>query len=107
MRKFLLVCLIALLAVSAFAGGSGEKAAKGSDMPKEITVAIPALPATMEPGKEVLVSMYRVFMNVYDNLIVTDYENNTGMVPALAESWKQIDSQTHEVHLRKGVKFDN
>ena len=51
LRKILLVCLIALLAVSAFAGGSGEKAAKCSDMPKEITVAIPALPATMEPGK--------------------------------------------------------
>ncbi|MBP5692972.1 MAG: hypothetical protein J6W86_04610, partial [Bacteroidales bacterium] len=76
-------------------------------MPKEITVAIPALPATMEPGKEVLVSMYRVFMNVYDNLIFTDYQNNTGMMPGLAESWKQIDSQTLEVYLRKGVKFHN
>lgn len=107
MKKLLLVCLIALLAVNVFAGGSGEKAAKGSAMPKEITVAIPALPATMEPGKEVLVSMYRVFMNVYDNLIFTDYQNNTGMIPGLAESWKQIDSQTLEVYLRKGVKFHN
>ena len=46
-------------------------------------------------------------MNVYDNLIVTDYQNNTGMIPCLAESWKQIDSQTLEVYLRKGVKFHN
>ncbi|MCQ2604106.1 MAG: ABC transporter substrate-binding protein [Spirochaetia bacterium] len=94
------------MALNVFATGTGETAPAASG-PKEITVAIPALPATIEPGKEVLVSMYRVFMNMYDTLITTDYQNNTGMVPCLAESWDQVDSQTLIVKLRKGVKFHN
>lgn len=107
MKRFLICILMLCVATSLFAAGTGEAKAADAAAPKEITVAIPALPATMEPGKEVLVSMYRVFMNMYDTLITTDYQNNTGMVPCLAESWEQIDATTLEVKLRKGVKFHN
>ena len=104
MKKFLLTCLMLFVALSLFAGGSGEKAAKNVD---EIVVAVPALPATMEPGdiSNQTVAMYKVFLNMYDTLIKIDYKNNTGTKPGLAESWKRIDDTTLELYLRKGVKF--
>ena len=74
---------------------------------EEIVIAVPALPATMEPGdiSNQTVAMYKVFMNMYDTLIKIDYKNNTGTEPGLAESWKRIDDTTLELYLRKGAKF--
>ena len=104
MKKFLLTCLMLFVALSLFAGGSGEK--KGNAV-EEVVIAVPALPATMEPGdnSNQTVAMYKVFMNMYDTLIKIDYKNNTGIKPGLAESWKRIDDTTLELYLRKGVKF--
>ena len=104
MKRLLMLCLMLFVAFCLFAGGSGEKAAKNVD---EIVVAVPALPATMEPGdiSNQTVAMYKVFLNMYDTLIKIDYKNNTGTKPGLAESWKRIDDTTLELYLRKGVKF--
>ena len=92
------------VALSLFAGASGEKKGKAVE---EIVIAVPALPATMEPGdiSNQTVAMYKVFMNMYDTLIKIDYKNNTGTEPGLAESWKRIDDTTLELYLRKGAKF--
>ena len=58
MKKFLLTCLMLFVALSLFAGGSGEK--KGNAV-EEVVIAVPALPATMEPGdnSNQTVAMYR------------------------------------------------
>src|SRR5579862_449595 len=41
--------------------------------------------------------------NVYDTLVTRD--QNLKLVAGLAESWKLIDPNTWEFHLRRGVKF--
>lgn len=104
MKKVLLTCLMLSVALSCFAVGSGEQT---NAVPKNLVVAVPALPDTMEPGdiSNQTVAMYRIFMNMYDTLIKFDYKNNTGMQPCLAESWTQVDEKTLDVNLRKGVKF--
>lgn len=104
MKRILLTSFMLLVALTLFAGGSSEK--KGNAV-EELIVAVPALPATMEPGdiSNQTIAMYKVFMNMYDTLIKVDYKNNTGVKPALAESWKRIDDTTLELYLRKGVKF--
>jgi peptide/nickel transport system substrate-binding protein len=43
---------------------------------------------------------------VFDSLVSFDYANRK-VVPALAESWTQIDPLTYEFKLRKDVKFHN
>ncbi|MBO7048963.1 MAG: hypothetical protein J6W68_03570 [Spirochaetia bacterium] len=104
MKKTLLVCLMLSVAFCLYAGGSGEKKGKAVE---EIVVAVPALPATLDPGdnSNQTIAMYKVFMNMYDTLIKIDYRNNTGTEPGLAESWKRIDDTTMELYLRKGAKF--
>ena len=104
MKKLLLVCLMLFVAFSLVAGGSGEKSTKTVD---EIVVAVPALPSHIEPGvvSHHSIAMYKVFMNMFDTLIMIDYRNNTGIKPGLAESWKWLDGTTLELYLRKGVKF--
>ena len=71
MKKFLLVCLMLFVALSLFAGASGEKKGKAVE---EIVIAVPALPATMEPGdiSNQTVAMYKVFMKMYDTIIKID-----------------------------------
>lgn len=104
MKKVLMTCLMLMLAFNVFAAANAEQAPKNVD---ELVVAVPALPATLEPAdiSNATVAMYRVFMNMFDTLISFDYKNNTGIKPGLAESWKQIDDTTLELYLRKGVKF--
>ncbi len=45
MKKFLLTCLMLFVALSLFAGGSGEK--KGNAV-EEVVIAVPALPSWSE-----------------------------------------------------------
>ena len=104
MKRILFVCLMLFVALSLFAGGSGEKKDKAVE---EIVVAVPALPSFIEPGAVTNqnIALYKVFMNIFDTLITVDYKNNTGVKPGLAESWKWLDDTTLELYLRKGVKF--
>ena len=46
-----------------------------------------------------------IVFNVFEHLIDLDKDGN--MVPGLATSWRWLDEQTLEVHLRQGVKFHN
>lgn len=105
MKKLFMFFLMICIVCSVFAAGSREKKEKTGI--KELVIAVPSLPPTLEPGdiSNQAVEMYRIFMNMYDTLITFDYKNNTGMRPALAESWKQLDEKTLELKLRKGVKF--
>jgi len=109
MRKvsiLILVVIFLLPVCGVFATGSGEKS--GSGKLSTINVAVPAFPDVLNPAAPVLnLSMYRVCYNIFNNLIEYDFKNDKGLLPALAESWKQIDGKTLEVKLRKGVKFHN
>ena len=108
--KTLLIVLILIASTSLYAGGKKEKADLQEVSQKKIenfVVGIQKLPATLEPGKEINVAMYRVGYSIFDKLIEFDFKNNSGLIPKLAESWEQIDDKTLLVNLRKGVKFHN
>ena len=108
--KTLLVVLILIASTSLYAGGKKEKAdlqEVSQEKIENFVVGIQKLPATLEPGKEINVAMYRVGYSIFDKLIEFDFKNNSGLIPKLAESWEQIDDKTLLVNLRKGVTFHN
>ena len=108
--KTISIVLMIAFSFCLFAGGKSEKAdASGSEKKaiEDLVVAVQKLPATLEPGKEINVAMYRVGYSIFDKLIDYDFKNNTGLVPKLAESWEQTDPMTLHMKLRKGVKFHN
>ncbi len=112
MKKFLILFLTAIFLLpicGVFAAGSPEKKVESvkSDKISTLNVAIPAVPDTLEPGVTLTIAMYRVSYNIFNNLIEYDFKGDKGLMPALAESWKQIDGKTLEVKLKKGVKFHN
>ena len=100
-----------LLPALLFAGGAQEGPAEGAKKAaagvEPLVVAISALPETLEPGTPTTQAMYRVSYNLFNNLIEFDFKGDKGLVPALAESWQQVDGKTLEVKLRKGVLFHN
>lgn len=76
-----------------------------ADDKNTLIVAQSAEAKTMDPAASNDVPSHRVFLNIYDTLIQRDKEGN--LVPALAESWEQLDPLTLKLNLRKGVKFHN
>jgi peptide/nickel transport system substrate-binding protein len=61
--------------------------------------------ATLDPHQTTTMSDYNVINHVCDGLVRRDLDMK--IIPDLAESWKTIDSLTHEFKLRRGVKFHN
>ena len=108
MKKIIILLSIIIIGILVL-GCSGKSA--GTSSPGKmstINIAIPALPDnSLEPGKSFTIAMYRVSYNIFNNLIEYDFKGDKGLMPALAESWKQIDEKTMEVKLRKGIKFHN
>jgi peptide/nickel transport system substrate-binding protein len=96
--------LLAACAPSAAPGaapaGEGSAAAR-----TDLRVALSAEPGFMNP---VMVTSDRSFSKigwqVYDSLVVYDYETNT-VKPQLATDWQQKDELTWEFKLREGVQF--
>ncbi len=70
-----------------------------------VVVAQNADAKSMDPTASNDVPSHRVYLNIYDTLIERD--TNMKLVPALAESWEQVDPLTLVLHLRKDVKFHN
>lgn len=70
-----------------------------------VVVAQNADAKSMDPTTSNDVPSHRVYLNIYDTLIERD--TNMKLVPALAESWEQVDPLTLVLHLRKDVKFHN
>lgn len=70
-----------------------------------LIIAQPAEAKSLDPVVSNDVPSHRVFLNIYDTLIQRDKDGK--LVPALAESWEQVDPLTLVLHLRKGVKFHN
>lgn len=107
MKKITLLMCTAFLCIAPLIFAGGTKEAPKSEKLSTINVAVPALPDTLEPGQTITVAMYRVSYNIFNNLVEFDFKGNAGLMPALAESWKQVDGKTLEVKLRQGVKFHN
>lgn len=105
--KSISIVLMIIISLSLYAGGKKEPSENKKEGIENFVVGIQKLPATLEPGVEINVAMYRIGYNIFDKLIEFDYKNNTGLVGKLAESWEQIDDKTLLVNLRKGVKFHN
>lgn len=70
-----------------------------------ITIAHWEEPTTLDPQAQGKMSCGAVTTQIYDTLVTLD--DNKSPVPALAESWEQIDDTTFRFHLREGVKFHN
>ncbi|MHA3979387.1 ABC transporter substrate-binding protein [Halovulum sp. GXIMD14794] len=83
-----------------------------ADERPDIVVAVPDLPPTLEPAKELSNIGTRITYDIFDTLIRRDFlssEDGSGaaLVPSLAESWEWLDDRTLELTLRDGVKFHN
>jgi len=72
---------------------------------KQVIVAADEIPKQLDPLRYQIYAGFRVMINLYDTLIMTDYKNNGKLIPGLATSWKRIDDKTLELTLRPGVKF--
>jgi peptide/nickel transport system substrate-binding protein len=90
---------------AAFAANTGAKR-------PDFTVAVAALPATLEPARELSNVGTRVTYSVFDTLIRRDFLGSpdgggSDLKPHLATSWERVSPSELIVHLRKGVKFHN
>ena len=86
--------------------------ASAADSRPDLVVAVAEIPEGLEPSKELSNMGTRITYNIFDTLIRRDFlADGSGtaskLVPGLAESWKRIDNNGIELHLRKGVKFHN
>lgn len=78
----------------------------------DFTVAVAALPATLEPARELSNVGTRVTYSIFDTLIRRDFlgtpdGGGSAMKPHLATSWERVSPSELIVKLRQGVKFHN
>jgi peptide/nickel transport system substrate-binding protein len=72
----------------------------------EIVIAIGGDPSTLDPQVADDGNERAVNDNVYETLIARN-SKTMELVPALAESWEELDDVTWQLKLRQGVKFHN
>jgi peptide/nickel transport system substrate-binding protein len=58
---------------------------------------------TLDPANHRKRETETIIRNIYDGLLTRD--SKMKVVPELAESWTQVDPQTYDFKIRKGVKF--
>lgn len=100
----------AMLAVCA----SALSAAHADDKRPDLTVAVNAQPANLDPAETPFAANFRVTYSVFDTLIRRDFLAEIGdpqrgltLAPSLATEWKRLDDRTLELKLRHGVHFHN
>jgi peptide/nickel transport system substrate-binding protein len=109
MKKFLILVLLVTLAIQAYATGSKEteavKTGTGTAK-KEISIA-PSLGFTsMDVQVTTSATDKSVYVMVFDTLVARDSDSGE-IVPALAESWRQVSDRKLEFKLRRNVSFHN
>jgi len=72
----------------------------------KVVIVIGGDPSTLDPQLADDGNERAVNDNIYETLIARD-SKTMKLVPALAESWEQVDDTTWRFTLRKGVKFHN
>jgi peptide/nickel transport system substrate-binding protein len=80
-----------------------------ADQRPGITIAVQkiSISNTLESLREVSNVGQRTMSLFTESLMEVDWTFGLGMVPRVAESWRQIDGKTLEVTLRQGVKLHN
>ncbi len=91
---------VLLAALCAAAGG----AAHAADARPDVTVAVNALPVSLEPAVNTGNVSVRVNYSIFDTLIRRDFASGK-LVPSLAVSWERSSPSALDVKLRRGVKF--
>ncbi len=102
MRVALLVRLTSLLLLITLVSGCNLHRDPASLM---LAVAVPELPATLDPHRDPRQGGRSVHAAVFDALTTIDPDGT--LKPALAESWQPIGPTTWEFKLRRGVRFSN
>ncbi len=92
-------------AAAAAAGTIPASAARAQAAPRSIVVALPVYPVTMAPVLNNFTPTLRTQYNVFDTLLMLDFQNNMAVQPGLAETWRRVDDRTMELQLRSGVRF--
>jgi peptide/nickel transport system substrate-binding protein len=97
-RGILLVVLVILFTICA--GPASAASEQGT-----VTIVLPAEPRSLDPGESVLSDEGKVMVkNILEPLTEISPVDST-ITPRLALSWKQLDGNTWQFALRKGVKF--
>lgn len=82
-------------------------AATGLANAQSLDIAIQENPLVLDP---ILIQnniAYRVLPNVFDTLIMVDYQDGQKLKPSLATEWTLVDPRTLELKLRQDVKFQD
>lgn len=83
--------------------GSAIVAASAPAHAADLRLALSSSPSAMDPQFHNLAANLSTSQNVFDSLVRMDADSR--ITPSLAESWKRIDDQSWEFHLRPGVTF--
>lgn len=107
MKTFkLMAILIALsLVFSSCSSPSAKEEVLGKDDKDTLVVAAAADARSIDPHGAGDSSSVMAVVPVIETLVANDAEG--ALVPALAESWEQMDNKSWKFNLRKGVKFHN
>jgi ABC-type transport system substrate-binding protein len=97
------------IAAGSLAGGAKAASRRSAATPirrgGRIIWALEQDPVHVAPFGAILTSNHWGKQAAYDSLV--EWDRNLNLKPALAESWKIVDSKTILFNLRKGVKFHN
>ena len=77
----------------------------GAAQAQELKVGLSAEPSAMDPHFHNLTPNNSLLRHIFDRLI--DQDENQGLRPDLALSWRAVDDKTWEFKLRPGVKFSD
>jgi len=77
--------------------------ARAQDAAGNLTMAVSAPPASIDPHYYTLTPSIMLSSHIFDRLVQRDA--NSRLEPGLAESWRLVDDTTWEFKLRPGVKF--
>lgn len=106
MKKFLalILCMLMVLSLAACGAGGNSEAASGAK--DSITIASNVDYDKLHPADVATEIESFLVIQIYDSLAIRDYEDQTHMIPRVAESWEvSEDGLCYTFHLRQGVKF--
>lgn len=95
MKRYIIVCMsIIFLAITT---------ASIAKEPLRLRIALPSEPESVDPYVQLSTHVLAVSHLLYDPLV--RFPQNRKLEPMLATSWKQVDTTTYLIELRKGVTF--
>jgi peptide/nickel transport system substrate-binding protein len=111
MRKglYLVIVSTAILFLAACGTVSESSDTQGSSENDERTlnISLGADMLTWDIHNHTTTTTESVHINVFDYLVMRDWENDGEYVPHIATNWEQIDDETWEFDLRDDVTFHN